>query len=586
MKKRIAFFIVIALFVFRAEGQWQYNGNHIYNTNSGFVGIGTSTPTTLLYAARNMTEPNITVRNLGGTGGATFTMTDDASGANWKFKATLSGGFKIRDHANNKDVIQIEPNSAASALYIKTGGNVGIRTTTPDANFHVAKNYSSNTAAFGTSVSPWQGGTNVAVGNDDEDAVLYVGQAPSREGFLIWQYDPDPALGYFSVGTYNGANNMTLQEYGGRVGIHTVSPGALLDVYSDYEHNSQLGYTEYICNKFYHNEDPYDGDGQTVVFANRTRVAESDGSGYGYWEVNSAILGFSFWGDEYNFGTCGYNYNDYTRCGGVIGALYSGGYWGSLGYKDSGGNSYGGYFTTYTSGTGKSGQQASTSIGIGAWGDLSGAYIHGNVYGTYTEGENYALYSHGVTFRDNLDVHLQDNGTETRTVLYTNTSTEVTVQTSGIAQLSNGRANIKFDEAFVNSVSEAEPIIVTVTPLGSSQGVYLTDISKSGCSIMENNAGKSNITVNFIAVGKRAGYEKPLVAGDVTDASFISKVERGLHNDNDLQTNGEGLYYEKGQLVVGRHPSTLPDPNKKIEREEQVPPVQTNPAKAEAGRNR
>jgi hypothetical protein len=35
-----------------------------------------------------------------------------------------------------------------------------------------------------------------------------------------------------------------------------------------------------------------------------------------------------------------------------------------------------------------------------------------------------------------------------------------------------------------------------------------------------------------------------------------------LHNDGDTQTNGEGLYYSNGQLIVGIHPSTLPDPNK------------------------
>lgn len=114
--------------------QWSVNGNHIYNSNPGNVGIGTNSPATLLHAARNMTEPNITVQNLGGTGGATFTMIDNASGANWKFKATLSGGFKIRDHANSLDVIVIEPNSFANAIYIKNTDNIGIGTSNPHAS--------------------------------------------------------------------------------------------------------------------------------------------------------------------------------------------------------------------------------------------------------------------------------------------------------------------------------------------------------------------------------------------------------------------------------------------------------------------
>jgi len=115
-----------------ATGQWNTSGNNIYNTNTGNVGIGNSAPSTLLYVAKNITEPTITVRNLGGTGGATYTMMDNVSGANWKFKATNTGGFKIRDHANLLDVFVIEPNSSANAIYIKSGGNVGMGTSTPD----------------------------------------------------------------------------------------------------------------------------------------------------------------------------------------------------------------------------------------------------------------------------------------------------------------------------------------------------------------------------------------------------------------------------------------------------------------------
>ena len=78
-----------------------------------------------------MTEPSITVQNLGGFGGATYSMIDNASGANWKFKATLTGGFKIRDHANGIDVFVIEQNTLPNLLYLKSGGNIGIGTATP-----------------------------------------------------------------------------------------------------------------------------------------------------------------------------------------------------------------------------------------------------------------------------------------------------------------------------------------------------------------------------------------------------------------------------------------------------------------------
>jgi len=133
MKKLSFLIVVIACFgLNEAMGQWGTNGTHIYNTNSGNVGIGTNSPGYLLHVSKNMVAPSIRIQNAGGTGGAAFEMRDNFSGADWKFKATNAGGFKIRDHANGLDVFFIEQNSAANLLYLKSGGNIGIGTSTPD----------------------------------------------------------------------------------------------------------------------------------------------------------------------------------------------------------------------------------------------------------------------------------------------------------------------------------------------------------------------------------------------------------------------------------------------------------------------
>ena len=71
------------------------------------------------------------------------------------------------------------------------------------------------------------------------------------------------------------------------------------------------------------------------------------------------------------------------------------------------------------------------------------------------------------------------------------------------------------------------------------------------------------MTVNFIAIGKRAGYENPQLPKEVIHSGYITSLSRGLHNDADTITDREGRYYENGQLVVGEHPSTLPEANKK-----------------------
>jgi len=130
--------LLLAGFIFAAfslSAQWGTNGTSIYNTNSGNVGVGINSPSYLFHVAKNMTEPMITIHNTGGVGGATYRMIDNASGADWKFKAVQNGGFKVRDQANGLDVFQIEPNSTADAIYIGSNGLIGFGTNAP-ADLH------------------------------------------------------------------------------------------------------------------------------------------------------------------------------------------------------------------------------------------------------------------------------------------------------------------------------------------------------------------------------------------------------------------------------------------------------------------
>ena len=141
--KKILAILVLVLFGTMSYAQWGTTGNDIYNTNTGNVGIGTTTPLFLLHAAKSMTEPQIVVNNLGSNGGATFRMIDVASGADWKFKSASTAAFKLRDQAMATDVITIERTLAApnngtlNALFIKANGNVGIGTANPTVKLAV-----------------------------------------------------------------------------------------------------------------------------------------------------------------------------------------------------------------------------------------------------------------------------------------------------------------------------------------------------------------------------------------------------------------------------------------------------------------
>ncbi len=168
-----------------ADLDWEVIGNDVVTGHGGSyptgnVGIGNNAPGSLLYVAKNTGEPTITIRNMGGGGGASYSMVDDLSGASWKFKATTFGGFKIRDQANALDVFTIEPNSAANSLYIKTGGNIGIGTTLPAFKVDVLGNvnasgyYKGGIPFLPPGLQDLDGDTRIAVEeNPDEDIIRF-----------------------------------------------------------------------------------------------------------------------------------------------------------------------------------------------------------------------------------------------------------------------------------------------------------------------------------------------------------------------------------------------------------------------------
>jgi hypothetical protein len=227
----VTIFFLITMSV-QVSGQWATSGNNIYNTNSGNVGVGNNIPGSLLYVGKIMTEPTITIRNFGGTGGATYAMVDDASGANWKFKATNSGGFKIRDNANSLDVITIEANSAANALYINSAGNVGIRTTTPDAPLSIANTSIGGIATTGSFQIGQSGTYNLVLDNNEVQA-----RNNGIAGSLFLQYWGGDISACASGGTasfYGPVSMYSNLNVSGRIGIKATPSYDLHIVSTDY----------------------------------------------------------------------------------------------------------------------------------------------------------------------------------------------------------------------------------------------------------------------------------------------------------------------------------------------------------------
>ncbi|MCB2221641.1 MAG: hypothetical protein KQI35_14690 [Bacteroidetes bacterium] len=582
------------------DPHWDLNGDNLVMNASGNVGIGSYSPNSKLEILKNFPSTNTTEDLLEIIRGSTGTVANGI-GAGLIFRNEVSnGGYslsgRIASVMKNVTVgtttagmlFQTRPSSGImnSAMYIDPDGHIGIGNINPASlldidgdlridysdNFNAFKAYGNTPFAMAYVENNYEGNSwGISAGMNNSSA------GTSSYGLYGW----NDGTGYGVYGKNSNAGGI------GTYGINTVANNygyfgsASYGVYGEYSNGNYgfIGSSSYgIYGRNINNNYGYIGGSDYSIYAALNTTDVNNWAIYGYGVHGTAAIGtsytqgstiggvqgYNYWGNAYTFGVAGYSYLDYGRSGGCFGANYGGNIWGAMAYKNSGNISYGGYFTSYTTGSGKD-SQPQINNGIGAYGDLFGADIHGKVYGAFIEGENYATYAKGNSFHSGLDIHLQENGTNQNTVLYTSVATDATIQTSGYATISNGKANINFDQNFAQAVSENEPIIVTVTPMGNSNGVYLSQVDKSGFSVVENNNGKSNVTVSYIAIGKRKGYENPQLPQEVIASDYTAKLAQGLHNDNDMETDGQGLYYENGKLMVGKHPSTFPDPNKQPE---------------------
>lgn len=580
------------------DGDWIKDGDHLRLATSGNVAIGGgSNSSTKLrvfeeFSTNNDIEDIIEIwRGTTGTasdgigGGIAFRV--ETSNGGYTIASRISGLLESAAIGDTWGGLLIETRgyggSMIPAMYIDPSGYVGLNVADPlyrlDVDGQVRFNfegvyggalaivgstysrmlYCSNSletdgagAIYGTITSSAAGSTSYGVSGKN-----------SGSGYGVY------GIGYSGIGVY-GKNDVN-DNYGylgntsyGVYGKNDDGPygylgGSYNGVYG-YHHSGNYGYLGGYDYGVRGNLNNSASAGDYAIYGYAIGNSTQQGNSYSISYSMGGVKGNSSYGNAYTFGVAGYSYLSDGRSAGVLGARNTASNWGALGYKTSGNSYYGGYFTSYSYGSGKD-DEVQTSGGIAAYGDLIGADIHGKVYGAFIEGGNYATYTKGDSYHDGLDIHLQENGSTQNTVLYTSVATDATIQTSGFATISNGKANIEFDSSFEQAVSDSEPIIVTVTPMGNSNGVYLTEITKSGFKLAENNNGKSNVSITYIAIGKRKGYENPVLAEEVISADYTTKIAKGLHNDVDMDSDGQGLYYEDGQLKVGIHPSTIPDPS-------------------------
>jgi hypothetical protein len=188
-----------------------------------------------------------------------------------------------------------------------------------------------------------------------------------------------------------------------------------------------------------------------------------------------------------------------------------------------------------------------TTVGLGIYGGVMGGWIKGLVYGTNLSGVKYGLYVHGKTITNNFIATLHNTGQDERIATYAPTAMKVDVIERGKGKLQNGKVVIRFSEEFTKLISENEDLTITVTPLGSSKGLYIKEYSALGFVVQENEGGNSTLDFNWIAVGVRNGFEKPSISEEIKQRDFEIKMNGDygvMFNDNNPQNPLYSVWFD------------------------------------------
>jgi hypothetical protein len=287
----------------------------------------------------------------------------------------------------------------------------------------------------------------------------------------------------------------------------------------------------------------------------------SPGTNYGTF-LNRGVHGLLNNGVRYSFGVHGSTgSNPADRVGGVLAT--NGANWTSIAYTNSAFAAYGIYTSNTTtnltgSGVGRlAGPSADSSsslpdygIGAGIYGGVMGGWVSGQVYGSVFSGNRFGTYVQGLTITNNAIVQLSTGRSNSGARIATYAATGITqdVYAKGRGQMQSGQASVRFSADFAALIDSVEDVVVTVTPLGQSNGLYISEIGQNGFVVRENGNGTSPVAFTWIAVTTKKDAAKPVVSEEVRDAQFDQHM-RDLMYDENLPDPAPGSLWWDGQQV-------------------------------------
>lgn len=286
-------------------------------------------------------------------------------------------------------------------------------------------------------------------------------------------------------------------------------------------------------------------------------IYSSTGSGtsFNLSANRNGVEGNSLATGNYKFGVSGVG-GISTRSGGVLGN--DGNVrWGALGYFANSGIDYSIYgfgtavFTGVAAGrlsSSNSGSvEANNQVGLGIYGGVMGGWIKGLVYGTNFSGQKYGVYVHGNTITNTKYVQLNNtSSSEVRIPSYATTALTNELTSKGKISLVNGQAIVTFD-AKLMELCDLSSLVITATPMGNCNGVFIDDINQNGFTIKEINNGSHNVSVSFIISGTLKQATE-FTEVDILNQQYETNMNGVMHNDYDSETEGTPIWYD-GQNV-------------------------------------
>jgi hypothetical protein len=130
-------------------------------------------------------------------------------------------------------------------------------------------------------------------------------------------------------------------------------------------------------------------------------------------------------------------------------------------------------------------------------------------------------------------VRPQKTATRVSVGTYEPEQTVRTIEDVGEAQLVDGKAYVRLDEAFGAASDAHSNYLVFITPQGETQGLYVTEKTRAGFSVREIGNGRSSLAFDYRISAKPYGStEKRLPILTETEASGLAN--RPLHTSSSM----------------------------------------------------